>query len=147
MKMDDGFIEVNDLDFFASFINGVLAHFATGGRGFVPASIRNSVSDYELVYEYILSLHDDYEFEVVEVNIPTFSTTAQRDRYLKSFVSMAKKGLYSYDVFRDGYRLIAVPRKGRNSSELPARVKMALSALSLASNENTRCINKCSFAK
>lgn len=30
MKMDDDFIESNDLDWFASFSDGYLAHFTSG---------------------------------------------------------------------------------------------------------------------
>ncbi len=33
MEMDDEFLEVNDLDWFASYKDGFLAHFATGGKG------------------------------------------------------------------------------------------------------------------
>lgn len=145
MKMDDEFLEINDLDFFASFVDGFLAHFATAGRGFVPSSIRNSIPDYELVYEYIMSLGEDCDYELVEVNIPVFSTAAQRDRYLESFILMAKKGLFSYDARSDGYALIAMPKKGRGNLELPVKVKLALGALTLASRESVELINESSF--
>ncbi|WP_256573813.1 hypothetical protein [Pseudomonas sp. NFACC04-2] len=52
MEMDDEFLEVNDLDWFASFEDGTLAHFATGGRSFVPQAVRNSIADYEVVYDF-----------------------------------------------------------------------------------------------
>lgn len=52
MEMDEGFLEINDLDWFASCQDGLLAHFATGGRGFVPLEVRESISVYENTYDY-----------------------------------------------------------------------------------------------
>ncbi|WP_245150900.1 hypothetical protein [Pseudomonas fluorescens] len=92
MEMDDEFLEVNDLDWFASCKDGFLSHFATGEKGEVPLSIRESLSKYELIYEYFYSLKECSEVEVVEENLPVFSSEVQRNRYLQSFVSMAKKG-------------------------------------------------------
>ncbi|MBI6695851.1 hypothetical protein YA0788_27530 [Pseudomonas corrugata] len=80
MEMDDEFLEVNDLDWFASYKDGFLAHFATGGKGGVPQSIKESLSKYELIYEYFDSLKECFEIEVVEENLPVFSSEAQRNR-------------------------------------------------------------------
>ncbi|WP_178115373.1 MULTISPECIES: hypothetical protein [unclassified Pseudomonas] len=124
--MNDDFLELNDLDWFAVFNDGLLAHFATGGRGVVPEMIRESISNYEMAYDYFYSLSDSCEYEVVEENVPVFNTEAQRDRYVQSFAIMARKGLFSYDICDFGYKLIALPKKGRKSSELPLGIKEVL---------------------
>ncbi|MEA1030288.1 hypothetical protein T3A99_17110 [Pseudomonas sp. N-137] len=141
MEMDDEFLEINDLDWFASCKDGFLAHFATGGKGDVPRSIRNSLSEYELMYEYFYSLSECFEVEVVEENLPVFSSEVQRSRYLQSFVSMAKKGLFSHDFGGGGYKLVAKPKNGKKISELPIEVLNVICMLSVDSCESVKSIS------
>lgn len=133
MEMDEGFLEVNDLDWFASCQDGLLAHFATGGRGFVPLEVRESISVYENIYDYFFSIEDSVGVEVVEENLPEFNDSVQRERYLRSFVDMARRGLFSYDVNdRGGYSLIARPKKNRGVCDLPGGIKDIVHVLSLS---------------
>lgn len=132
MEMDEEFLEVNDLDWFASYRGGLLAHFATGGRGFVPDVVRKSISEYEEVYDYFHSITGGVEVEVVEGNLPVFNDSVQRERYLRSFVDMAGRGLFSHDVNDDGgYKLIAKPKKCREYCDLPVEVQRILHVLSV----------------
>ncbi len=80
------------------------------------------MAKYELVVEYFQSLEEEFDFEIIESNLPEFKDARQRERYLNSFLSMAKKGLFSYDVCDGGYKLIAMPQGGRHSVELPQEV-------------------------
>ncbi|WP_262811063.1 hypothetical protein [Enterobacter quasiroggenkampii] len=122
MYMDDDFLE-NDLDWFLSGQDGFLAHFATGGKGPVPEEIRESIDNYELIYDYFYSLEPLTDVEVVEYNLPYFPDEEQRSRYLKSFTEMSRKGLFSYD-FRDGeYKLISKPLYPLKFSMLPGDIK------------------------
>lgn len=139
-EMDDEFLEVNDLDWFALYIDGFLAHFATGGQGFVPDSIRRSISEYELVYDFFHALNSGFEYDVVEENLPIFKTLSQRERYLQSFVFMAERGVFSYDFSVSGYRLIAAPKSGRNISDLPVGIKGGMFRLSLSSCDDIKYI-------
>ncbi|AUG39753.1 hypothetical protein CXP47_07600 [Pseudomonas chlororaphis] len=141
MEMDDEFLETNDLDWFACCQDGLLAHFASGGRGFVPVAIRKSVFEYEVIYDYFYSLTDGFEFEVVERNLQEFNSAAQRDRYLQSFVEMAKRGLFSYDVSDAGYKLIARPKGFKKFQELPDEIKNVLHVLSVSVSENVDVSN------
>ncbi|KIQ56375.1 hypothetical protein RL74_26355 [Pseudomonas fluorescens] len=143
MEMDDEFLEVNDLDWFAVFNDGLLAHFATGGRGVVPEVIRESIADYEMAYEFFCSLNDGFECEVVEENIPDFNIKVQRDRYLKSFAAMARKGLFSYDFCDAGYKLIARPKGGMKDSKLPLNIKGVLYKIPVGSFDNIKTIKVC----
>jgi hypothetical protein len=142
MGMDYEFLEVNDLDWFASYKDGFLAHFATGGKGEVPLSIRESLSKYELIYEYFYSLKECFEVEVVEENLPVFSSEVQRNRYLQSFVSMAKKGLFSHDFSGGGYKLVAKPKSGKKRSELPVEILNVICVLSVDSSESVEEVEK-----
>lgn len=58
--------------------------------------------------------------EVIEENLPDFIDGAQRERYLRSFVDMAGRVLFSYDVSEGGgYRLIAKPQKIEELTRCP----------------------------
>jgi hypothetical protein len=54
MKMNDEFINTTDLDWFATFYDGNLAHFATGGTPTIPQKIVDSIKNYEEIYDYFL---------------------------------------------------------------------------------------------
>lgn len=120
--MDDDFLE-NDLDWFLSGQDGFLAHFATGGKSPVPEKIRESIDNYELVYDYFYSLEPLSDVEVIEYNLPDFSDEEQRSRYLKSFIEMSRKGLFSYDYRNDKYKLISKPLYPLRYSVLPDDIK------------------------
>lgn len=137
MEMDEEFLEVNDLDWFASCQSGLLAHFATGGRGFVPVAVRKSISVYEEVYDYFQFIEASTDVEVVEGNLPEFSSEVQRERYLRSFVEMAKRGLFSYDSSGDGgYKLIVKPKRNRGCFDLLVGIKSALHVLPVKDFDN-----------
>lgn len=109
MEMDEALIEVSDLDWFGLLSNGAVAHFATAGRAHLPDSVRASVENYELAFDYFSSLSCFTEYFVVE-NLPALSGGRGRKRYISPFAEMASRGLYSYDANEDGgYKLIAVP--------------------------------------
>ncbi|SDU23621.1 hypothetical protein [Pseudomonas orientalis] len=147
MDMDDEFLEINDLDWFASCHKGYVAHFATGGRGFVPFSIRASISTYELLYDYFYSLAESFEFVVVEENLPEFSNQVQRERYLKSFSSMARRGLFSYDVNDEGngYKLVAMPVNGKGTLEISLDVRASIVMLPIDFFANKKNIDDVEF--
>lgn len=137
MEMDDEFLEINDLDWFATCQDGLLAYFATGGRGFVPVEVRKSITVYETIYDYFFSIEDSVGVEVVEENVPGFSSDFERERYLRSFVDMARRGLFSYDVNGGGgYSLIARPEKNRGRCDLPEGIKNIVHVLSASLSVN-----------
>ena len=122
MYMNDDFLE-NDLDWFLSGKDGFLAHFATGGEGPVPEEIRESIDKYELIYDYFYSLEPLSDVDVIEYNLPDFSDEKQRYRYLKSFIEMSRKGLFSYDYRNGEYKLISKPQYPLRYSVLPDDIK------------------------
>lgn len=125
--MDDEFLESNDLDWFSSYQDGAIAHFATGGNGYVPEKIRESIDNYEVVYDYFDSLESKSVIEIIESNLPTFKNEESRFLYLRSFIKMAKKGIFSYDYrANEGYKLISKPINRLNYNELPDSIKKVL---------------------
>lgn len=124
MEMDEEFLEINDLDWFAAVQDGLLGHFATGGQGFVPDAIKKSISQYEEIYGYFHSEIGEMRIEIVESNLPEFDSDVHRARYLQSFIEMARKGLFSFDVSeKGGYKLIARPEQGKKYDDLPEGVR------------------------
>ena len=121
-KMDDDFLEY-DLDWFLSSQEGYLAHFATAGQGPIPERIKSSVEDYNFIFDYIYSLEPLSEVYVIEGNLPAFSNDNQRSCYLRSFVEMSSKGLFSYDYEQGGYKLISKPKTPLKYEKLPNEVK------------------------
>ncbi|MCK7122304.1 hypothetical protein [Enterobacter roggenkampii] len=121
-KMDDDFLQY-DLDWFLSSQEGYLAHFATAGQGPIPERIKSSVEDYNFIFDYIYSLEPLSEVYVIEGNLPAFSNDNQRSSYLRSFVEMSSKGLFSYDYEQGGYKLISKPKTPLEYKILPNEVK------------------------
>ncbi|WP_397458929.1 hypothetical protein AB3464_03125 [Pseudomonas asplenii] len=136
--MSDDFLSYHDLDWFASNSEGFVFHFSTGGRGSVLLEVRSSLYNYEALYEYFESLPESFDAEVVGSRHSRFNDDGQRERYLKSFVAMAKKGLFSYDADLDGevgdsggYVLIVKPDIGIRYLDLPDSIKDMICILPL----------------
>ena len=121
-EMDDDFLEY-DLDWFLSSQEGYLAHFATAGQGPIPERIKSSVEDFNFILDYIYSLEPLSEVYVIEGNLPAFSNDNQRSSYLRSFIEMSSKGLFSYDYEQGGYKLISKPKTPLKYEKLPNEVK------------------------
>ncbi|MCT8262577.1 hypothetical protein NBG77_03680 [Proteus terrae] len=125
--MDDEFLESNDLDWFSSYQDGTIAHFATGGNGTIPEKIRESIDNYEIIYDYFDSLESISEIEIIESNLPYFENEKSRFLYLRSFIKMAGKGIFSYDYrMGEGYKLISKPINRLSYNELPSSIKNIL---------------------
>ena len=109
MEMDDGFLEVNDIDWFALRQNGQLCHFATGGQGRVPPTITRSMEGWGVVCDFVEALPERYEGVVVMDGLPAFSSEKQLQSFVSIHLELARKGLHSHDAFEGGYILVAKP--------------------------------------
>lgn len=125
MKMTDEFISTTDLDWFAAFYNGDLAHFSSGGTISVPKKVVDSIKNYEELYDYFFSLKKRCNFEIIEKNLPEFINQIKREQYLRSYIDMASKGIFSYDVNYEynSYFLVAKPLNPLSLRELPQNIK------------------------
>lgn len=89
----------------------------------MPVEIRKSLDNYDLVFDYFLSLEPFSEADVVVDNVPHFLDEIQKESYLSPFIKMSRIGLFSYD-FKDGnYKLISKPKRPLKYDELSDFIK------------------------
>lgn len=132
MEMTEEFLETTDLDWFASCESGLIVHFTTAGRGFVPEGVRKSFAEHEELCDFFQSMVCGAEVEIFEKNLPIFNDCNQCARYLKDFVEVASKGVFSYDSRADGgYKLVAAPKEKIWLCTLPKRVRDIIHTLSI----------------
>ncbi len=132
MEMDDEFLEVNDLDWFAISRDGFVLHFSTGGKGPIPSCFKRSIDRYELALEFFSCLKGTSEAEIVFGSTPV-SFSGPQDNYFRSFCEMAKKGFFSYDFRVDCYELIAKPLIPLSVSDIPSDVRNIVPVLDVLS--------------
>jgi len=120
-------MEYLDIDWFAVDVKDNIIHFASGG-GYLPASVYNHMEDNESVVRFFKTLQNNND--VIKVNedlesLKLWVNTAQKDRYLRSYVEYAFKGLFSFDKadfnnpFDKAYRLIVSPVKCLTIDKVP----------------------------
>jgi hypothetical protein len=119
-----------DLDWFAVDRKDRLARFTTNGRP-LPECVAISKEDWQktLDYFYGLSAEPDCAAMSPEVpNIVQWRDERAKERYLKDFLNMAARGLYSYDLYDlakrpRSYIRVAVPKRPRMLSDLPPDIR------------------------
>jgi hypothetical protein len=121
-----------DFDWFAVDSQRHIGHFTTAGFKYLPRSVSDSEEDLRYLTDYFDSRAPIRGFHRVDAqSISEFKEwkgDEHEGRYLASFVSMADKGLYSYDIntyVRPGtpYFRVAVPLCPITLNELPDDVR------------------------
>ena len=112
-----------DFDWFAVDAVGQLAHFTTAGMKKLPESVAVSAEDLALITSYFEKIAAHRGFHEVESNI----SEKNGDRYLRSFIAMADKGLFSFDIESHlapsaAYFRVATPTSPLHLSELPTPI-------------------------
>lgn len=87
-----------DIDWFAVDAEGKIAHFATGGVGFLPAETGNDLQAADSAFDVLFAANEATSTIIIEEYLPDFSSAHERSQYLASFASMARRGYFSYDV-------------------------------------------------
>ena len=111
-----------DFDWFCVDDETQVAHFTTAGFKRLPASVAGSVANQAMLLNYFeqeLWANCGYSIDpelINEVNDPN-------ERHLKSFVQMANRGLYSFDIEPDispatNYFRVAIPTIAFSSNQL-----------------------------
>jgi hypothetical protein len=121
-----------DLDWFATDVEGRIAHFASGGT-LLPRSVARSRENLDQLLEFFGSVAKwtDYVVSPNFENRMDIRLIPDMDRYLRSYAEMSSKGLYSYDVsemrhtFRP-YFLITVPHRPLMIDDVPSEIRMIL---------------------
>ncbi|WP_294273141.1 hypothetical protein [uncultured Chryseobacterium sp.] len=141
--------ETLDIDWF--FTDGQNIGFMASGGGKLPNSIAESKENHQILVNYFRNLP-----EVSDVSInPELDSLLNKilgsvtdERYLEDYVSMTRKGLYSYDKtvlnnFLDPYyHLVAGPKHPLKLENLPQDIVNILSKTRYQNSiENIRNIN------
>lgn len=132
MEMDELFLDVTDIDWFAVDQNGVLCHFATAGRGHVPREVARSMENWEAANECVDALPSIFDVLVVEAGLPAFKSEKQRQGFIAMHVEMARKGLHSHDACDDGYVLVARPAGAGATATLSEDAVRVIPTLTIA---------------
>ena len=127
-----------DFDWFGVDEEGLLAHFATAGFKAIPPSVSASAEDLKLVTDYftkrasVRGSHQVDEESLANSLNREWKGERLEARYLRDFVSMANKGLFSYDIdsyLRPGicYFRVACPDMPLKLHELPDPIQVIVS--------------------
>jgi hypothetical protein len=127
-----------DFDWFGVDEEGLIGHFTTAGYKRLPPSVASSAEDLKLVTDYFENNAPIKGSHAVDEN--SVATALQRNwageenegTYLRTFVAMAEKGLFSFDIeahLRPGitYFRVAYPEVEITIGGLPDRVANVVS--------------------
>jgi hypothetical protein len=132
VRIDDSEQEMTDFDWFAADEQRYLAHFATAGFKHLPASVTRCAEDLAAVTEYFQNRAPVFSGHRVNPDIgrdrSDWKGEAEEARYLSSFVKMAARGLYSYDIETyvspmTAYFCVAIPIRPLSLDDLPQEVR------------------------
>jgi hypothetical protein len=135
VRIDEIEQDGTDFDWFAVDEEGSVAHFATVGFKRLPATISCSAEDLTVVTDYFLNrapvVSEHQINQDIGRNRDDWKGEAAEGRYLKSFVEMADRGLYSYDIETyvnpaTAYFCVAVPTRPVSIEHLPENVRIIL---------------------
>lgn len=126
--------EVIDIDWYALDDEGVIMHFASGG-GELPQTVSGYKEDTDKLAEFFRSLpiNEIKVFINPQIDkIVEFNSNKERERYLQDFISMSKRGLYSYDktipsnFSHKEYHLVSYPEKLLLLDSIPKDIRNVL---------------------
>ncbi|WP_162601254.1 hypothetical protein [Occallatibacter savannae] len=125
--------QTSDLDWFCVDSAGLIGHFASAGFKRIPPSVACSGEDLDVLTSFFLQLRPLSSGHELDAHLPPNCRSA---RYLQSFVSMARRGLFSFDI--DSYLKpdicyfrVALPLQPLRISELPDHVRTILTRTEL----------------
>jgi hypothetical protein len=125
-----------DWDWYACDQEGNIGHFTTAGLRGLPRSVKQDREALECVGRYLLEERKEWsECSIragVEADAGGWKNMVARDRYLRSFIQAARRGVFSYNTeMRRGsdakYYLVAKPNKPLRTSDLPPEIGAILS--------------------
>jgi len=123
----------SDFDWFCVDNEGFIGHFTTAGFKRLPKSVAACREDLDSLMRYFKSAAPLREGHIVDSDLATHvpDVMSRGERHLHSFVAMADKGLYSYDIesyLRENsvYFRVALPIRPLHVSELPSEISKIL---------------------
>jgi hypothetical protein len=135
-KIEAGEELTRDWDWYACDKEGNIGHFTTAGLRSLPRSVRQNQKALERIERYLCEERKEWSDCSIraraEIDAGGWKGSVARDRYLRSFVQAARRGMFSYNTeMRRGpdakYYLVAKPDKPLRMSDLPADIGDILS--------------------
>jgi hypothetical protein len=135
MQISDLDQEIYDFEWFALDKEGLVGHFATGGCGAMPTSVASSRENLRKVTDFFRNMcsakSSTQVSQELDEHVDLKNSAAAREVYLRSYVEMASRGLFSYDCMRSpkrptGYFLVAKPLTPLQVSSLPHEISEIL---------------------
>jgi len=120
-----------DWDWYACDQEGHIGHFTTAGLRCLPKAVKEDRAAAERVVNFFLNDASETGNFIVRPGVETdaggWDKPGARDRYLKSFAEMARKGMFSYNTqmihgSRGGYYLVAIPEHPMHIADLPLEI-------------------------
>jgi hypothetical protein len=122
-----------DFDWFCVDEAGEIGHFTTAGFKRLPRSVEHSAEDRDVLEEFCERQLKGGRRYRVDADLPPEIMTPKSglERYLRNFVAMADKGLYSFDIEsylspKSHYFRVAVPLRPLQIEELPRHIQNIL---------------------
>lgn len=124
-----------DWDWYATDEFGAIGHFTTAGFRELPAVVKSDFESAEICARYFDEVHVRCPYAVnddLESEIGALKDDEERQHYLRSFVQMAARGLFSFDTKPLGggqgyYYLVASPGNPLRLDELPPEIAKLVS--------------------
>ena len=125
-----------DWDWYACDQEGNIGHFTTAGLRALPHSVKQDRDALERVNRYFSEEREEWTECSIRAGAETdaggWKDGVARDRYLRSFIYAARRGMFSYNTeMRCGagakYYLVAKPDKPLRTSDLPPDISAILS--------------------
>jgi hypothetical protein len=128
MRITDEEQNHTDFDWFCVDRDGSIGHFASAGFKSIPPSVSESAEDLQFLIDFFAQLNARSEGHTVDALLPA---EKRKERFLRSFTSMANRGLYSFDVESylkpdSCYYRVAIPNAPIRFHELPEAVRSIL---------------------
>lgn len=129
--ISDTDLVVFDLDWFAVDSEGYVGHFATGGQGGVPTSVRSSKPRLDRLVTYFKTVAPSTGRGCLAATIQEYKNADPNKLNLSLFFHMASRGLYSFDVILGQprpcpYTIIARPESPIQVADLPQEIQEEL---------------------
>src|ERR1700689_1365386 len=102
MRIEETAQLTTDFDWFGVDEEGFVAHFTSAGFKRIPTTVSESAEDLGLVTDYFRNEAPVRGPHCVDEELPALRPDWQGEqnesRYLESFVAMADRGLFSFDI-------------------------------------------------
>lgn len=128
MRITEEEQQSSDIDWFCVDQEGQIGHFASAGLKEIPPSVAESAEELNYLNSFFQALPPLPFGHELDATLPSNCRTA---RYLQSFVFMARRGLFSFDI--DSYLKpeicyfrVALPVHSLKVSDLPGEVRRIL---------------------